>query len=122
VSSPIIIVVAVLHLSAGGGPGTIQMAADPFDDLDACKASGEMSLKTLTAEPGSYAVYACYDIAKSYGFMGVVSYAMRDHLEIHEGIKPTLAKCTEMTGAVMKIMAEGGAAMSWNCYDLQALK
>ena len=102
-SSPFLIVVAALHLSAGGGPGTIQMAAEPFDDLDVCKASGEMSLKTITAEPSSYAAYACYDIAKSYGFMGVITYRTRDGLKIHEGIKPTLAKCTEMTGAAMAI-------------------
>jgi hypothetical protein len=98
------------------------MAAEPFDTLDVCKASGEMSLKTLTAKPGSYATYACYDVAQSYGFMGVVSYATRDGLEIHEGIKPTMAKCTEMTGKVMTMMAERGSAMSWRCYDLQALK
>jgi hypothetical protein len=119
--SPFLIVVAALHLSAGGGPGTILMAAEPFDNLDVCKASGEMSLKTITAEPGSYAAYACYSIAKSYGFMGVITYRTQHGLEIHEGIRPTLAECTEMTGKAMAIMVEDGAAMSWTCYDLQAL-
>jgi len=33
-SSPFLIVVAALHLSAAGGPGTILMAAEPFDNLD----------------------------------------------------------------------------------------
>ncbi len=96
--SSFLIVVAALHLSAGGGPGTIQMAAEPFDNLDVCKASGEMSLKTITAEPGSYAAYACYDIATSYGFMGVIAYRTRDGLKIHEGIKPTLKRLPAVLG------------------------
>jgi hypothetical protein len=121
-ASSFLLVVASLNLGAGTNVGTIQMAAQPFDTLDVCKASGEMSLKTITAPPGSYAAYACYGIAESHGFMAVISYRTRGGLEIHEGIKPTLAKCKEMTGAAMAIDREDGAAMSWACYDLQALK
>jgi hypothetical protein len=47
-SSPFIIVVAVLHLSAGGGPGTIEMAAEPFDTLDVCKASVVKRIRVMS--------------------------------------------------------------------------
>jgi hypothetical protein len=120
-ASSVLLVVAALHLGAGANVGTIQMAADPFDNLDVCIASGEMSLKTITAPPGSYAAYVCLN-AQRDGFIGVVAYRTSKGLEIHSGLKPTLAECAKMTGAMMAIMAEDGAAMTWTCYDLQRLK
>lgn len=117
--SPLIIIVASMHLSVSN---TINITAQPSENLDECRRIGELAIKATTVEPGSYASYVCHDTTRQKGLsgmLGVVAYVKPEDgkIKILEGYKPTLTECKAMGMAAVASKVVPGA-MSWVCYDL----
>jgi hypothetical protein len=121
--SPLIIIVASMHLSVSG---TINIVAQPSESLDECRTIGELAIKAATVEPGSYASYVCHDTARQQGqtgALGVVAYVKPSdgNIRILDGYKPTIAECKAMGMAAVATRTVPGA-MAWVCYDLQSFE
>jgi hypothetical protein len=119
--SPLIIIVASMHLSVSN---TINIVAQPSENLDECRTIGELAIKAATVEPGSYASYVCHDTTRQQGLsgaLGVVAYVKPSDgkIKISEGYKPTIAECKAMGMAAVATKTVPGA-MSWMCYDLSS--
>src|SRR5258707_420301 len=119
--SPLIIIVASMHLSVSG---TINIVAQPSESLDECRTIGELAIKAATVDPGSYASYVCHDTARQQGLsgaLGVVAYVRPSDgkINIREGYKPTIAECKATGMAAIASKAVPGT-MAWVCYDLQS--
>jgi hypothetical protein len=117
--APFVVIVASMHLSVSG---TINITAQPSENLDGCRMVGELAIKAATAEPGSYASYVCHDTTHQQGLsgaLGVIAYVKSEDskIKIVEGYKPTIAECraTGMAAVASKVVP---GAMSWVCYDL----
>jgi hypothetical protein len=115
--SPLILIVASLHVSVG----VINLTARPSTNLDDCRADGEAMIKAATAQPGSYASYVCHDTTGQTGLLGVVAYvkASDGKIKISEGTKPTLELCEAMGKSALATKVVPGA-MSWMCYHLSS--
>jgi hypothetical protein len=120
--SPLIIIVASMHLSVSN---TINIVAQPSENLDECRTIGELAIKAATVEPGSYASYVCHDTTRQQGLsgaLGVVAYVKSDgNIKISEGYKPTIAEC-KATGMALVATKTVPGAMAWVCYDLQSFE
>jgi hypothetical protein len=117
--SPLVIIVASMHLSLSS---TINITAQPSENLDECRSIGELAIKAATVEPGSYASYVCHDTSRQQGLsgmLGVVAYVKPEDgkIKILEGYKPTLSECKAMGMAAVASKVVPGT-MSWVCYDL----
>jgi hypothetical protein len=121
--SPLIIIVATMHLSLSDA---ITIVAQPSEDLEQCRAIGEIAIKAATVEPGSYASYVCHDTTRQQGLsgaLGVVAYVQPEDgkIKISEGYKPTISECKVMGMAATASKVVPGA-MAWVCYDLQSFE
>jgi hypothetical protein len=67
--SPFIIIVASMNLSVSE---TINIVAQPSQNLEECRTVGEMAIKAATVQPGSYASYVCHDTTRQQGLSGVL--------------------------------------------------
>jgi hypothetical protein len=121
--SPLIVIVASMHLSVSN---TINIVAQPSENLDECRTIGELAIKAATVEPGSYAPYVCHDTTRQQGLSGallVAAYVKPEdgNIKIVEGYKPTITECkaTGMAAVASKVVP---GAMSWVCYDLQSFE
>jgi hypothetical protein len=119
--SPLIVIVASMHLSLSD---TIDIVAQPSENLDECRTIGEMAIKAATVEPGSYASYVCHDTTRQQGLTGalcVVAHVRPSDgkIKISEGYKPTISEC-KATGMALVATKTVPGAMSWICYDLQS--
>jgi hypothetical protein len=114
--SPLIIIVASMHLSVSD---TINIVVQPSENLDECRTIGEMAIKAATVEPGSYASYVCHDTTRQQGLSGqliVLAYVKPSDgkIKISEGYKPTVAAC-KATGMAVTATKVVPGAMSWSC-------
>ncbi|MCG2629720.1 hypothetical protein L6654_24150 [Bradyrhizobium sp. WYCCWR 13023] len=121
--SPLIVIVASMHLSISN---TINIVAQPSENLDECRSVGEMAIKAATVEPGSYASYVCHDTTRQQGLsgaLGVVAYvkASDGKIRIVEGYKPTIAEC-KIAGQAAVASRPVPVPMSWMCYDLKSFE
>src|SRR3977135_1091070 len=109
--SPLIVIVASMHLSVSD---TINIVAQPSENLDECRAIGEMAIKAATVEPGSLCRlclprhYPPTGPIRSAG-RGVVRETERRKNKISEGYKPTIAECKTTGMALVATKTVPGA-------------
>lgn len=115
--SPLILIVASLHVNTG----LIYITANSANDLDNCRAVGEAMIQGAIIEPGSYATYVCHDTTGQTGVLGVIAYVKPTDgkIKIVEGAKPTLEVC-EQTSKIAVANKIVPGAMSWACYPLSS--
>ncbi|MGY3133854.1 MULTISPECIES: hypothetical protein [unclassified Bradyrhizobium] len=122
--SPLIMIVAWTQLSV---LATINITAQPSDNMDECRKMGEATIKAATVKPGFSAAYVCHDTTLQRGLsgaLGVVAYQQEDGgITILEGYMSTLSDCKVAgTVAAGSKVVPGSTAWAWACYDLASFR
>ncbi|WFU53608.1 hypothetical protein QA639_28635 [Bradyrhizobium pachyrhizi] len=120
---PLIVIVASTHL---GVLATINITAQPSENIDECRRMGELAIKAATVKPGFSASYVCHDTTlqrELSGALGIVAYMQKEDgkVTILEGHMATLSDCriagVAAVAAASKI-APNTTAWAWACYDV----
>ncbi|MGY3533186.1 MULTISPECIES: hypothetical protein [Bradyrhizobium] len=116
--SPLIVIVASMHLSL---LATINITAQRADNIDECRTMGEAAIKAATMKPGSSASYVCHHTTlkrELSGALGIVAYQNEDGgITILEGYLATLSDC-KVAGMVVVGSKFVPGATAWACYEL----
>ncbi|MGY3443263.1 hypothetical protein [Bradyrhizobium sp. USDA 4473] len=116
--SPLIVIVASTHLSV---LASINITAQPTQNIVECMKMGEAAIKAATMKPGSSASYVCHHTTLERGLsgaLGVVAYQDEDGgITILEGYMATLSDC-KVAGMVAVGSKFVPGATAWACYEL----